>query len=250
VTALIGTEIRRILARRLVRLAALLALMGIVTAGLVLSFQADETFTLTGFSDILKGTTVPLVLASWLLGASSIGAEWRAGTVTTALTWEPRRVRLLVAKAVAATILAVVLTVTVQALLVAAMLPAAFFQGTTAGADAAWFRELVGVVVRGALLAGVGGAIGFSIAAVGRNTAFALGVGFVYLAILEGNLLGGLFPGLRRWLLVGNAIVLVSGEQNAEIVGRSVVGAGLLLAVYSIGAVMIAIAFFRARDVT
>ena len=33
-----------------------------------------------------------------VLGASAVGAEYRAGTVTTILTWEPRRVRLLAAR--------------------------------------------------------------------------------------------------------------------------------------------------------
>jgi len=37
---------------------------------------------------------------AWVIGASSIGAEWQARSITTLLTWEPRRARVLAAKVV------------------------------------------------------------------------------------------------------------------------------------------------------
>lgn len=304
-SALLAVEVRRMLARQLIRLVAALAVLGILITAIVVFFKShasadvagelarqnaerrpmveacergdigpplaefpagemragacefeivsparDPRFHLAKLSEGLQATTVPLVIAAWLLGASLIGAEWRAGTTTTMLTWEPRRVRVMLVKVLAAVLVGAGLAVLLQALLVGSMLPAAIFRGTTEGAGAAWVRGVVGVVLRGAALAGVAGAIGFSIGSIGRNTAAALGGGFVYLAILEGGLLGGTFPWLRRWLIVGNSIVLVTGRPDAEIVGRSPAGAGIVLALYAAAVVLIATAVFRRRDVT
>jgi hypothetical protein len=247
---LLVVELRRLLTRRLLRLVLALAVLGIAIAGLIVFVKADPSYFLTGLHDVLAGTTVPVVLIGWLLGASFIGADWRAGTIVTQLTWEPRRVRLLVTKALAVALVAMAIHVLLQALLAAALLPGIVTSGTTTGADAEWLRGVVGVVLRGAALAGIGSLIGFAVGTVGRNTAVALGAGFVYLAILEGGLLGGIYPGIRRWLLIGNSIVFVGGASAPDIVGRSVVGAGVLLTAYGVGAVAVAAFFFRTRDVT
>ena len=53
-----------------------------------------------------------------LLGASAVGAEYRAGTVTTILTWEPRRTRLLLARIGAAVIVGMLLFVVVHAVFI------------------------------------------------------------------------------------------------------------------------------------
>jgi hypothetical protein len=47
-----------------------------------------------------------LVVGALVGGATVAGAEWRAGTVTALLTWEPRRVRVHLARVVACTMLA------------------------------------------------------------------------------------------------------------------------------------------------
>lgn len=306
---LFSAELRRAASRRLTRLVAVAALLGIVIAGIVVFAKShrpggsfaeeqrtyeqlvercvrgdlegfplarpgeegppidpsdrdefcrfsgfiqppgDPAFALTKLRDVLRGTTVPLIIAAFLLAASLIGAEWRAGTVTTALTWEPKRVRLLLTKAAAAVTVGVGLFLAVQILLSLFLSPAAVFRGTTAGADADFYRSLAGILARGSLMVAVAAAAGFSIGATGRNTAAALGIGFAYLAIVEG-MLAGPIPRLRRWLVVGNSIVWVSGEEAFDIAGRSVAGAGALLAIYGTLAVAAATAIFKARDVT
>lgn len=213
-------------------------------------FTRDKRLFLTEFTGIARGVTVPIVLLSWLLGASFIGAEWRAGTIGTLLTWEPRRARVMLAKALATAITTFCLAVAVQLVLSGALLPTVFARGTTIGADAAWLSTMVGVVVRGAALAAMASLIGFAVGSIGRNAAAALGAGFVYLAILEGGLLGSNFPWLRRWLMVGNSIVFVSGKPTFDIAGRGVVGAGIVLACYAIGMTLIATTVFSRRDVT
>lgn len=309
-SALLAVEMRRALARRLVRVLAGLALLGVALAALVTFLRTEPAgegaararleaergrfvadcireaeefgvvpgpgegriprglieercrqiatsdlffeepgFHLRDLDDVARNVTVPFTLLAWVLGATLIGAEWRAGTVTTLLTWEPRRVRVMAAKATAAVVLGGGLALLLYAVLLSGLLPTALLKGDAAGAGAPFARELVGVVFRSVALAAMAGAIGFALGAIGRNTALALGAGFVYLAILEGGLLGGVFPGIRQWLIVGNSLVFVTGE-SFDVAGRSVAEAGVILAAYALGAVAIATAAFRARDVT
>jgi hypothetical protein len=117
---LLVVEVRRALHRRLVWALLALALLAIVVAGVV-EFLASRDLDLVvlrgaGHQDpavmtdwwISGSTDGPLAVGALLLvmgalvgGASVAGAEWRAGTVTTVLTWEPRRVRLNLARTAA-----------------------------------------------------------------------------------------------------------------------------------------------------
>jgi ABC-2 type transport system permease protein len=210
----------------------------------------DPRFHLTDLAQIFKGMTVPLVILAWLLAASFVGAEWRAGSVTTELTWESRRARLLAAKAGAVVAITFVGVVVSLGLLGGALTPSAVWRGTTAGADAAWFRDLIGIVMRAGALSAIAALIGLSIATVGRNTAAALGVGFFYLAVVEG-LLRASRPGWGRWFVGDNAVVFVNGSDTSfPPIGRSVTGAGILLALYALGAFAVATLQFQSRDVT
>lgn len=211
----------------------------------------DERLPLVDLSDIAKGTTAPLVIVAWLLGASAIGADWQSRTLTTLLTWEPRRFRVLLVKAGAAMLVAAAFFLFVQAVLFAALLPSVLAHGTTAGADGQWFATLAGVLGRGGVMVAVAAGIGFAIASVGRNTAAAMGIGFAYVVVIE-NVVGQFLEDWRRWLLLGNIIVFVSGEGGGGdegVPGRSVLGAGLFLTAVSVGLLLIAAAIFRRRDV-
>ena len=198
---------------------------------------------------MFKGTTVPMILLAWVLSASFIGAEWHAGTVATMLTWEPRRPRVLLSKVIICMVVAFVGTILFQALLLGALTPAAVLRGTTEGVNGAWFRALSGVVLRGAALASIAAGIGFSIAAIARGTAAALGVGFGYLLVVE-QLLGGVRQGWRSWFFTWNSAVFVHGRRLPEAIPRSPVEAALLLSLYGLGAVALGVVAFRTRDVT
>ncbi len=303
--ALAAGELRRVLARRMVRVLALLALAGIAVAG-VLTFlntaalsdgelaarrQAAETrvaaclaggplpefegrdgpppgerrtenfcrfvaggvddprFKLRSLKGVLQGTTAPLVVVAWLIGASVIGSDWQNRTVTTVLTWEPRRARVLLTKAFSCIVVASVFALLAQALLSLALLPAAYLHGTTSGTGGHWGLSLLGVLGRGTGLVAVAAAVGFSVASIGRNTAAALGIGFAYFLVIE-NVVGSFLEGLRRWLILGNAIVLVSGENSGgDVPGRSVVVAAMYLTAVGIGLLTVATVVFRRRDV-
>jgi ABC-2 type transport system permease protein len=306
VTGLFAGELRRVLARRLVKVLALLAVAGIALTGVLVFLNSaaltdrelgarrtaararveqclrggpqrvegrelagpppgvpareefcqfavghvdDSRFALRKIKGILQGTTAPLVIVAWLIGASVIGADWQTRTVTTLLTWEPRRVRVLLTKALACVLVTSAFAVLAQALLSAALVPSAVWRGTTAGTDGDWLRSVAGVVGRGTGLVAIAGAVGFSVASIGRNTAAALGIGFAYFLVVE-NVVGSMLEDFRRWLLLGNAIVLVSGENSGgEVTGRSVVAAALYLTVVAVGLLAAATVLFRRRDV-
>jgi hypothetical protein len=115
--------------------------------------------------------------------------------MATLLTWDPRRLRVLLAKLGAAGALTFMLAVGLQLLLGAALLPAGLLRGTTEGIDADWVRSLSGVDLRVAAISVLGTMMGLSLATIGRKTAAALGVAFGYFAIVE-NAIRGLRPRL------------------------------------------------------
>jgi ABC-type transport system involved in multi-copper enzyme maturation permease subunit len=210
----------------------------------------DHRFHYETLSNILVAMSLFAISLGWLLGSSLVGAEWHAGTMATLLTWEPRRVRVLAAKLVAAGALAFTLAILLQLLLGAVLLPAGLLRGTTEGIDSAWLRSLGGVGLRVAAVSVLGTAMGLSLATIGRNTAAALGIAFGYLAIVE-SAIRGLRPRWQPWLLGDNIMVVITNQpQNFPLVDRSTMGAATLLACYTLALLALAVATFRRRDIT
>ena len=119
-----------------------------------------------------------LLLGGMFTGAAVAGSEWRAGTITTVLTWEPRRVRLNLARTAACGIVAFAVAVVLQVIFLACFLPAVLANGTTAGADADWWLALVaGDRPHRAPDRDRRRCLPIALATLGRNTAFALGGG-------------------------------------------------------------------------
>lgn len=185
-----------------------------------------------------------------VLGASAVGAEYRAGTVTTMLTWEPRRVRLLAARLGAAAIVSMVFFVAIHAVFVGGWTLGVQLQGKTGGTDSNFWRDLAFVVLRGTALAGVLAVISGGFATLGRNTAAALGLWFGYLVAVEG-ILRGQVSGVIPWLLTSSAGAFYSWEK-VSMNGHSVAaGPGAFhLAVYLAVIGAGALAVFQRRDVT
>ena len=213
--------------------------------------EFPEPYRYASLDETFMGVSIPLLMLAWVLAASFGGAEWRAGTVATLLTWEPRRLRVFAAKAIAAIAVGVALYVAVLVVLSLALLPAGLVRGNMSGVDPGWAWSLSGVLARGSLLVAVGAAIGFAVGMLGRNTAAALGIGFVYLSFVDGGFLGAVIPFLRPWLFIRNAVVWVSGESQTELTaGRTPTEAALIVTAYGLGALAISAAVFRRRDVT
>jgi hypothetical protein len=136
----------------------------------------------------------------------------------------------------------------VLALVALAMWPAVAFHGAPPGVDDPTLASLAGVVGRGVALATVAAGIGFAIATIGRNTAIALGAGFGYIIVFE-YILGSTVARWRKWLLLGNVIVFVSGHDgSADVAGRTVVAAGVFLTAVAVTLLAAAAGAFRTRD--
>lgn len=209
----------------------------------------DPRFNLTALTGIFGGTSIPLIILGLAFGASFIGAEWHAGTITPLLTWQPRRGLVFVSKAAAAMIGVFVFALALQAILGFVLWVVAATRGTTQGADMQWLVETAGVALRGAVIAGFLAVLGFAIGSVARNTTVALIIGFVYFAVAESTL-RGLKPGWQPWLIGDNAARFVIGNTE-EMFGnfRSIWGALIVVVAYAVIAFALATAWFRSRDV-
>jgi hypothetical protein len=252
---LLAVEFRRLFQRRLVRFLGVLLALGMVIAGVLVFANGPEDFGLHSYDNVFGGTTAPIALAAWVVGASFVGAEWHAGTMAATLTWEPRRLRLLLAKAAAVILFTFVGTIVVQAVLGLVLAPAALrfepggFTCVGCGPEESWFSSAAVIVLRGATVSAVLAALGFGLASIGRNTAASVGVGFGYLLVVEG-LLAALVDWLRPVLITPNAIIFVSGTPIGDVGLDSPGAAGMLLGLYGVAAVLAALVLFRTRDVT
>lgn len=210
------------------------------------------TFRLTQVLDIIegvdfKGSAIPLVIVSFLLGASFTGAEWLSGGIMTLLAWESRRRRVLVATIAVPAAALFVGVLAFQSVLGAVLWPVAILKGTVEGADLSWVVSVGNAGLRVAVVAAVAAGLGSSLAMIGRSTTAALGVAVMY-AIAEVLIRGFENPAWQRWLIGENATIFVTAELAAA-GGFSPVGAlGIVLAL-SVGAMLIATRSFLHRDV-
>ncbi len=207
----------------------------------------DPRFHRARLRDLLKGIAGVLAIIGWAVGASLVGAEFASRSMTTLLTWETRRIRVITAKAAVVIGTVAVFAALAMIAVALALLPTLAFHGAPLRADDPSVATLAGVIARGAALAALASGMGFAIAALGRNTAAALGAGFAYIIVLE-NILGNSLREWRRWLLLGNAIVFVAGRKGVDVPGRSVLGAGLFLAAVTATLLIAAAGAFKTRD--
>jgi ABC-type transport system involved in multi-copper enzyme maturation permease subunit len=249
VSALVQAELRRATSRRLVRVLAALGALGAVIVGGVAYVRTggDSHYEAQQLADLLRGTSGILALLGWVLGASLIGAEHQSRGLTTTLIFVPQRGRVFASKAVAAVSVAAVWSLATLTAIGLALLPAVLAHGTD-GMAGPGVGDVAAIVLRGAGLAGFAAALGFAIASLGRNTAVALGFGFAYLMVFE-NILGEALRGWRSWLLLGNTIIWISGEDQTDIPGRGLVGAGVFLGLVALVLMLVSAAAFRTRDV-
>lgn len=265
--SLVTAEARRALHRRAVWVLIAIALVGVVLLGVIAYFDSAgktlgqlhangthpavmrDWWVAGGGDGTLMIAAIPLLIGGLLGGATVAGAEWRAGTITTVLTWEPRRWRLHGARLGTAFVLAVVIAVALEALFLSAALPAVLLNGTTAGTDASWWLDLVAAGGRIALFTGIAAVLGASLATLGRGTTFALAAAFGWLSVGE-NLVRGLKPSLQHLLMGENlAIALTWAPLDAASFTRSQVMAVATVAAYACVLVAVGGLSFARRDI-
>lgn len=265
---LLVVEMRRALHRRAIRVLVGLGLAMCVVAGLV-AFTASSgktLFELTTADDsqpavmrdwwiagtgdgVLSIASFFLVLGGLFGGATVAGAEWRANTITTVLTWEPRRTRLNAARTASSGLLAFLIAFALQAIFLVSFVPAVLAHGTTAGTDADWWIALAGAMARTSVLTGLAAVLGVAFATIGRNTAFALVTVFAWVAVIE-NLVRGLKPGLAGYLWGENIATVLTWAQLDDVdFTRGPLTALATVALYTAVTAVLASATFSRRDV-
>jgi hypothetical protein len=200
---------------------------------------------------------------AFLVGATWIGAEWSTRSLVALLFWVPQRLKVMGVKlAVLAVAMALFGT-----LMQAAWLAMAGILNAVAGSgnglpDGFW-EELVATQGRSVLLTVLAALVGFGLANLVRNTGAALGIGFVYFAILE-TAIRILRPTWEPWLLSNNAVALVnpggitvlvpSGEvgPNTSAFAEYLIGnlqGGIVLGATSAAVVALGVVLFDRRDI-
>lgn len=223
----------------------------------------DHRFNyVTDIVDPLRGIAIALMIVGIIVGASFVGAEWGSGAMTTMLTWEPRRGRLLAAKSIVASAGMAAFAFVFLAWISVIFFFVAALRGTTSGLDGGVWWSMVGTWTRGAGLGVFGVLTAISVATFFRNTAGAIGSMLFYHAVLD-TLIANLWN--RRftyWTLQTNAARLLGfpiegpGHLDPTTGGfRSVIQTGVtkpivLLSIYAAFALAAAYLVFRNRDVT
>ena len=258
-------EMRRGLHRRIVWWMNALAVACIVFTGIVVFLSSDDPTELAmspdhpafmrswwiegGGDGYLTIAAVFLALGAAICGASVAGAEWKAGTITTVLTWEPSRVRLHVARTISAGILSFVIATLLQLAFLAAALPAVWAHGNTTGTDGGFWSALVLAIVRISFITALVAILALSIATIGRNTVAALVAISAWALVIEG-LIRGYRPGLARWLVTENVATVVPWAKIDSVEFDRGPGLALTtLVVYLLAAAVVATLSFTRRDI-
>jgi ABC-2 type transport system permease protein len=204
--------------------------------------------------DFGKAVAVICAFAAFLIGASAAGAEWSAGTMQSLLFWEPRRIRVVIGKVAGLVTVIGLLVACAEILFSAGALIAGELRGSTAGLTSGVWTSYLLLVLRAVAFAGFASVLGFSIAFGTRVTAAAVGIAFIYFAILENLLLvwkewlGKYTIGrlLDVWLNNGAFVESPRGDRF-PVTGQR---AGITLAIYALVMLTAATVWFRQRDVT
>ncbi len=262
----VWVEMRRALHRRIVRWMVVVALAGCVVTGVAAFLSSRDPIALARAHDhpahlsswwvagtadgVLTVGALFLVVGAAICGASVAGAEWRAGTITTVLTWEPSRVRLHMARTVSALVLAFAIGFVLEVLFLASTLPAVLTHGTTDGVDGAWWWSLILAMSRVALIASLVAVLAVSVATIGRNTSAALVVLAAWALVVE-RVVAGFRPQLARFMVSENVATVIPWAQMEGVeFQRPPVVALTALVGYLIAVVAAATALFERRDIT
>lgn len=262
---LLFVEMRRAMHRRFVRWMIALALALCAMTG-VIAFASSRDpsnmgtghpvhmaswWTTGGGSgdSLLLTAALFLVFGAAMCGASVGGAEWRAGTITTVLTWEPSRWRLHAARTSSAAIMAFFIGFALQIVMLASTLPGVFLNGSTTGTDGDWWLALVLAMTRISMITALIAVLAVNIATIGRNTSAAL-IGIAVWAFVAERTIAGLKPGWARFLIGENVATVVpwTALEDAGFERPPTVALATLL-VYLAIIVVIATSTFVRRDI-
>ncbi len=235
--ALLGSEVRRLGSRRVVwwGTAGALALVVLVvvlnTINSTGTGVGEHTMRLSKLwlehpGGVAENTLLAMSVFVFIIvvgiAATAVGGDYRAGTFGTLLLWEPRRVRVAVARLVALTIVTVVVYLVVTGVLVGGWYAGSALRGSTSGLGPDFWTDLAAVVGRCTVGAVVLTLITAGLAFITRSTVGALMVWIGYLIAVEG-ILAARVRSLDASLLLRNLSAFLTGYR-LEITGPQTVG--------------------------
>jgi len=210
---------------------------------------------------VLNSISGPGAAVVLILGVLSTGGEYGWGTLKTLLTQRPGRLSTLTGKLLALAVTTVIIVI----LLFAGGAATSAILARLDGAEILWPAS--GDILRGmgaaCLILAMWIALGLVLAVAFRQTALPVGVGLVYMLVIEGLILGifGQAEGLRevaRALPGSNATALIASfrlpagagafQQRGPLVGAG--QAALVLTAYTLVFLLVSGVLMRRRDVT
>ncbi|HTY72727.1 MAG TPA: ABC transporter permease [Actinomycetes bacterium] len=211
---LLGSEIRRLLHRRVVRWLAVFAVAQYLLVNVIVWLNHDKAgsghpaYRLGDAGGGAVGVGVGVAILMFVVGTTYAGAEWSQRTIVALLFWEPRRGRVISAKVLVAAAAAVTVTVVSQVVWLATAYVLAATKGVTTLPSGFW-ANLLDRQLRVLIFTVLVTWLGFGIANLVRNSAASLGVGFVYFVIVE-SVVQAFWTWATPYLLTHNAIALLS----------------------------------------
>lgn len=145
---------------------------------------------------------------AFLIGATYIGAEWSSRSIVALLFWEPRRRKVIGVKLAVIAAASALLGLFSQVLWWGTAYVLAATLGRTGPLPDGFHGALLAQQGRAVLLVVLAALLGFGLSNLVRNTGAALGVGFVYFAIVE-TAVRNIRSTWQEWLLTDNALALV-----------------------------------------
>ncbi|MEM9614645.1 MAG: hypothetical protein AAF962_13765 [Actinomycetota bacterium] len=225
--ALIRAETARLLARRITLYfpltLAVLMIVGIVIAILIIQNENDSVDFVADIAGLGEGSAgangtavlgpmgflIPIM--AFVIGASYYGADEKSGMIEHLLTWEPQRLKLLLARMIGGggAIFAI------SALLSAFLVVLLYILSAVSGGDTSGVGDVAGTILAAILRSGVSGTIfflfGLGLTVIVNNSVASI-VGFlIWVFIVEVALIGPLLPNVAAWFPVSNSDSFVSG---------------------------------------
>lgn len=204
--------------------------------------------------DEVLGVGLGVAVLGFILGCTLGGADWSQKTMAALLFWEPRRPRVYLVKLAALLVTLVTILLVAQAVWIAIKTGLVAAHGVADVTAGSIVDDTLTNIGRSTVLVLAMGGLAYGLASLIRNTGAALGIGFVYFAIVE-LFINGLLPRLAPYTLTVNIGALFTPGGLREEFGNRVVEvsslqAGLVLITYATVVCAIGLELFRRRDVT
>ena len=216
---------------------------------------------LRGLDAVVQGISTFVALLGVLLGASLGGADWTNNTMTTLLTWEPRRARVFLTRALTVAIVVLAVTAFLQIVFCAVYALVAATVGSTLFLPMHFWSDVAATIARVSLISVALGLVAYVLSMIGRSTVSSLGAVFGYLILFEG-VIAGFRPTIQGNLLMRGASVIISQQPIFDTSSHAYEMSGpppvlmdvqraiVVVVVYVVALGAISLAQYQRRDVT